>query len=121
MIFSLDPAAGCVGNDGIILAPLPARKQLWEARDECTWMLEKSQDVGMPSVFGVLSNGQMVKIHEQQALLGSHTVPVLPDGLAESNANWQEWCSGMDGLGALIMLAASLPAHSMNAPTSFSF
>jgi hypothetical protein len=28
---------------------------------------------------------------------------------SESNTHWQEWCSGMDGLGALIMLAASLP------------
>jgi hypothetical protein len=25
-----------------------------------------------------------------------------------SPANWDEWCSGMDGLGGLIMLAASL-------------
>ena len=26
----------------------------------------------------------------------------------ESNANWQEWCAGMDGMGALVMLAPTL-------------
>ena len=28
---------------------------------------------------------------------------------AESSRNWVEWCAGMDGLGALVMLTGSLP------------
>ena len=73
-------------------------------------MLEKSQDVGVPSVFGVMVNGDMVKIYEHQALPSADTISMQPDRSMESSANWQEWCSGMDELGALVMLAASLPA-----------
>ncbi|CAO2658162.1 Nn.00g074220.m01.CDS01 [Neocucurbitaria sp. VM-36] len=110
MIFSLEPAAGCELHDGFLLAPLPARKQLWEARDEGSWFLEQSRDVGLPSVFGVMSNGQMVKINEHQALLDSDMISLQTERSVESNSNWEEWCSGMDGLGGLVMLAASLPA-----------
>ena len=49
-------------------------------------------------------------------LQSSHAIlPDVNDSLweqpteSESNIHWQEWSSGMDGLGALIMLAASLP------------
>lgn len=49
-------------------------------------------------------------------LQSSHAIlPDVNDSLweqpteSESNTHWQEWSSGMDGLGALIMLAASLP------------
>ncbi|KAF1851288.1 uncharacterized protein K460DRAFT_273591 [Cucurbitaria berberidis CBS 394.84] len=109
MLFSLEPIRGCVMQDGFLLAPLPARKQLWEARDEYSWMLENRRDVGVPSVFGIMLDGQMVKLNEPQALLSGQGISVQSERSKESSVNWQEWCSGMDGLGALVMLAASLP------------
>lgn len=109
MIFSLEPAAGCELHDDFLLAPLPARKQLWEARDEASWFLEQSRDAGLPSVFGVLGNGKMVKMNQHQALLSGDVTSLQTERSIESNANWEEWCSGMDGLGGLVMLAASLP------------
>lgn len=109
MLFSLEPAVICVLLDGFILAPLPARKQLWEAQNEQTWLLERSKDITAPKLFGVKENGDMVRLNEQQSVFSSEMASVAPELPTESTANWQEWCAGMDGLGALIMLAASLP------------
>lgn len=110
MLYSLDPTTSCVEPDGFLLAPLPGRKHLWEAPDAQSWMLERSGDGPGSSVFGVLTGGQMVKLQEQQILMPSEFV--LPSGTVEegSGRNWQEWLSGMDGLGALVTLATSLSA-----------
>lgn len=109
MLFSLEPASGCGLREDFLISPLPARKQLWEARDENLWLLEKSQDVGGPSVFGIMLNGQMAKLNGYSNLLSSDPVFIEAQLSAESCANWREWCSGIDGLGSLIMLATSLP------------
>src|ERR1051326_4987277 len=101
MLFSMDPARRCIPYEGFLLAPLPLRKQLWEARDENTWMLEKSRDFGDPSVFGVMVGGQMVKLNEPRVGQGSEMAFVQWEKSMDSSANWQEWCSGMDALGAL--------------------
>jgi hypothetical protein len=70
----------------------------------------KVSDIGgIPSVFGVLQNGQMVKLHEFHGLRNGQAFVVEPRQVEESAKSWQEWCSGMDGLGTLIMLAATLP------------
>jgi hypothetical protein len=112
LLFSTEPAGTCVLNDGFLLAPLPARKQLWEADNELHWMMAKSRDVGGDAAYGMKADGQMAKMN---------VYPLLSDGMSElsarrlseseSSANWSEWCAGMDGLGALVMLAASLPTQ----------
>lgn len=109
MLFSLEPAVICVLHDGFLLAPLPARKQLWEASDEYMWLQERNKDITGPKLFGIMENGDMIKLNEQQSLLSAEMATAVPEVSTESTANWQEWCAGMDGLGALIMLAASLP------------
>ncbi|KAJ4398847.1 hypothetical protein N0V91_009898 [Didymella pomorum] len=110
MLFSLDPATSCTDPDGFLLAPLPAKKQLWEASDAEIWMVERSRDGPVSSVFGVLTGGQMVRLQEQQIIMPNEVG--FPSGLdeEESARNWQEWCAGMDGLGALVTLATSLSA-----------
>ncbi|KAJ4354734.1 hypothetical protein N0V95_003576 [Ascochyta clinopodiicola] len=108
MLYSLDPATSCAEPDGFLLAPLPGRKQLWEAPDAQAWMVEKSRDGVGASVFGVLTGGQMVRMQEQQVLLADGVNFPLGVGDGESAENWQEWCAGMDGLGALVTLATSL-------------
>lgn len=109
MMYSLDPATFCGEPDGFLLAPLPGRKQLWEAPDNAqAWIAEKSQDGPFPSVFGVLANGQMVRLYEQQVVLVDEIN--FPLGIEDdvSASNWEEWCAGMDGFGALVTLATSL-------------
>jgi hypothetical protein len=112
MLYSTEPAGGCFLLDGFLLAPLPARKQLWEACDEEQSVRGKSRSAGDDSMFGVKIGGQMVKLNGHSTTM--EHAGILSEKLerleeTESSANWQEWCSGMDGLGALVMLAASLP------------
>ncbi|KAH8728127.1 hypothetical protein GQ44DRAFT_702664 [Phaeosphaeriaceae sp. PMI808] len=112
MLFFIDPIAGCVRDNCYLFSPLPARKQLWEARDESEWMLEMNREIGGPEGYGLKVNGQMVKLKGYTALMEGNEIPTAQPqepSEGESSANWQEWCSGMDGLGGLVMLAASLP------------
>jgi hypothetical protein len=113
MLLSTEPAAGCHLLDDFLLAPLPAHKQLWKSSsNETQWMLGKSRDFKSHSAFGIKTNGQMVKLDGRVTVMESNVfLSVQPKELDErvSSANWQDWCSGMDELGALIMLAASLP------------
>jgi hypothetical protein len=71
-----------------------------------------SQDVRGDSVFAIKANGQMAKLSRYPPSLNvddySRTEELTE---SESNTNWQEWCLGMDGLGALVMLTASLPTQ----------
>lgn len=112
MIVCVEPTTMCHMKSGLVLAPLPARKQLWEASDEEKWTLECSRDVGNKSDFGLTDDGELVKL--DLYLEKSDETP-CPEQLESakfsprSSTNWEEWCSGMDGFGALVMLAASLP------------
>lgn len=108
MLYSLDPATSCAEPDGFLLAPLPGRKQLWEAPDAQAWVVKRSRDSMVSSVFGVLTGGQMVRLQEQQVAMPDEINFPREIGEEESAENWQEWCTGMDGLGALVTLAASL-------------
>lgn len=108
MLYSLDPATSCAEPDGFLLAPLPGRKQLWEASDAQSWAVEKGRDGLFPSVFGVLMGGQMVRVQELQVVMPDTINFPLGIEEGESAANWQEWCGGMDGLGALVTIAVSL-------------
>jgi hypothetical protein len=107
MLVCVEPATACGIQPGLILAPLPARKQLWEAGDEEQWV----QECGRKEVnggFGLAMNGDLVTLDEHQKKLLS-IQSMEPWTSSKSKENWEEWCSGMDGFGALIMLAASLP------------
>lgn len=108
MLVCIDPATPCGIQPGLILAPLPARKQLWEAENEQQWLLECGRRKEVNSGFGLAMNGDLVTMDEyQKKLLGIQSVE--PWTSSRSKENWEEWCSGIDGFGALIMLAASLP------------
>ena len=104
----MEPVSNCTLNDDLLLAPLPARKQLWEASNEYSWGLEGRRDAGVSTVFGLKANGQMVKLTDYHVYPGGVMTMMKADQSADSSSNWQEWCSGMDGLGSLVMLAATL-------------
>jgi hypothetical protein len=115
MLFTNDGSDGCPLFDNYAMAPLPAKKTLWDARDEHDWHMEKSKgndDV----VFGLKVSGRMAKLGTFGSVQESRMEVVLAQPREptedESEENWKEWCSGMDNLGALIMLAATLRAQS---------
>ena len=116
MLIYFEPAGLCDLQRDLIIAPLPASKQLWEAGDEFMWKAESERSPGAEAAFGLAANGDLVKVDGNQPcqLHDSHPVlvkrPMDPKTpLKNANiASWEEWCSGMDGLGGLVMLAASL-------------
>jgi hypothetical protein len=95
----------------LIIAPLPAKRQLWEACDEFAWKEESERESGMKTTLGLAANGELVRLDESQ---GSGGDVVLLQKYLNARASsrrivdWEEWCSGMDGMGGLVMLAASL-------------
>ncbi|KAF2745978.1 hypothetical protein M011DRAFT_94579 [Sporormia fimetaria CBS 119925] len=111
MLVCMEQTSACntTGQPGLILAPLPARKQLWEAASEEQWLQELHRAPSVNGGFGLTESGDLIELGEYQ--MKSLSMP----GSAEvctsdkSKENWEEWCAGMDDFGALIMLAASLP------------
>ncbi|KAH7066852.1 hypothetical protein BKA63DRAFT_571251 [Paraphoma chrysanthemicola] len=111
MLFSTEPASGCSLDSSFLLAPLPASKLLWDAPSEAQWLVEKNRDRRGESVFGIRMGGAMVKLDRSEDTFTRYGLNAgqMEEEKSKSSANWAEWCAGMDGLGALVMLAASLP------------
>ncbi|KAI9688758.1 MAG: hypothetical protein M1822_001115 [Bathelium mastoideum] len=111
LLMYFEPAAMCNLQTGLVMAPLPARKHLWEASDEYVWKTESDREPGAKTAFGMATNGDLVKVDEGQIYCTDAELlhPPLDTGVpTRDTANWEEWCSGMDGFGGLVMLAASL-------------
>lgn len=111
MLVYFEPAALCNLESDLIIAPLPAKRQLWEACDEFAWKAESERESGIQPTLGLATNGELVRLDESQGSGGD--VVLLQKYLNASTSsrcvvNWEEWCSGMDGMGGLVMLAASL-------------
>ncbi|KAL3477778.1 hypothetical protein BJX99DRAFT_257150 [Aspergillus californicus] len=144
MLVYFEPAAMCDIPADLLLAPLPAKKQLWEASDEGAWIVESRKEEGVSRMaFGVDFRGELVRLDVLtgdgygdrgdgmgRADVGSGTgagtgteigtevgrkAVLLHTSLdigsvTRSKAEWEDWCSGMDGLGGVVMLVASLVA-----------
>lgn len=111
MLIYFDPVAMCDLPAEFILAPLPAKRQLWEASDELKWKAERQREPGVRTFYGLTADGEIVKLDEGRLSCGDtwlsyHSVNAGTS--SRSTADWEEWCSGMDGFGGLVMLAASL-------------
>ena len=105
MIIYFEPAAMCTLQSDLVLAPLPAKKQLWEATDEVAW---KAESQGQTS-FALAADGGLVKLDEGQMHCSNGVYQYKSlDSRTPTSAAWEEWCSGMDGFGGLVMLAVSL-------------
>lgn len=109
MLIYFEPAAMCDLPTDLILAPLPAKRQLWEAGDKFAWKAEGQKEPGVQVAFGLAADGEIVRLDEGRLScndawlsLDTNTSP------SRSTASWEEWCSGIDGYGGLVMLAASL-------------
>lgn len=108
MLVYFEPAKLCEANGDVVLAPLPAQKQLWEATDEHTWKLQGEIEHDMQVDFGLTKNGDLVELQEYKMGLNDRATMYSLTASSNSTAKWNEWCSGMDGIGSLVMLAASL-------------
>ena len=97
------PAVLCDPKPGFVLAPLPARKSLWEACDEAIWRSEIEWSLNDEKDFGLTENGNLVRL-KQQVTSGNDENSIE----SISAKNWEDWCSEMDEFGALIMIGASL-------------
>lgn len=105
------PVGLCYPNTELILAPLPAKKQLWEAGDAMLWKAEIEREHGAQTDFALAASGELVKLAEGYIYCGN--AAILNNSLnaitsSTGTENWQEWCLGMDGFGGLVMLTASL-------------
>jgi hypothetical protein len=111
LLVSLDPAAACEVPYQLFIAPLPAKKQLWEAADQGQWVLARDAMGDESGVFGLTGSGELVRLNNgnrTKDLAAIKRSTFASDKASQSAANWEEWCTGIDGFGALIMLAASL-------------
>lgn len=116
MLIYFEPAAMCeVHGTDLLLAPLPAKKQLWEADNEVAWKAESGGEYGgLSTAYGLAANGDLVRVDDGSVGCGENSVlrsdEVSVRRVEGSTVEWEEWCAGMDGLGGLVMLAASLVA-----------
>ncbi|KAJ3485664.1 hypothetical protein NLG97_g6762 [Lecanicillium saksenae] len=113
MVVSFEPAKMCEANTDIILAPLPAQKRLWEAPDQNAWKYETGVEPDTHSHFGLTKDGQLVKLSDNATIA---TAADNEELVSTSPVEWTEWCSGMDCLGNLVMLAASLRSEQHKPP-----
>ncbi|KAL4980376.1 hypothetical protein BDW66DRAFT_125080 [Aspergillus desertorum] len=110
MLTYFQPTARCDLPTDLVLAPLPAKKPLWEANDWTEWQTELQKEPGIQqTAFGLATTGELVRLDQGHSQGGRISHLALDAAtVSRSAANWEEWCSGMDGFGGLVMLAASL-------------
>ncbi|KAK4125685.1 hypothetical protein N657DRAFT_568401 [Parathielavia appendiculata] len=114
LLVFFEPANMCSLHESqLLLAPLPAKRPLWEAADEASWRAESEKDAEAQVDFGLATSGELVKL--QNGLLVDCHAPMevarpgdAGGSSAWSAARWDEWSAGMDGFGGLVMLAASM-------------
>ncbi|THX00762.1 hypothetical protein D6D13_09319 [Aureobasidium pullulans] len=111
MLVYFEPAGMCGLQKDLIIAPLPAKKQLWEADNKILWEEEGKRDSAIQDSFALAANGELIKLDRGQLYCSNGELRYrlsTNNSPASSATNWEYWCSGMDGLGGLVMLAASL-------------
>lgn len=110
MLVYFEPAEMCSLPADLVLAPLPAKRHLWEAGDETAWKAQVQNNSSVQNAFGLSTTGELVKLDGDQLYYSDTLLYKSREAgiRSTSSAKWEEWCSGIDGLGGLIMLAASL-------------
>jgi hypothetical protein len=111
MLVYFEPGAMCNLQTDLVLAPLPAKKELWEAGNEFLWKAESEREPGAQTSFALAASGELVKLDEGQRSCSNEVMlykSLDARNASMNNSNWEEWCSGMDGFGGLVMLTASL-------------
>lgn len=113
------PAAMCDMPTEFVIAPLPAKRQLWEARDEQEWKLQSQKEPQEQVSYALAVEGEIVKLDQRRLSCRDAWLSYAPpdeettfqsqNSRSSRSTDWcTEWCSGMDSMGGLIMLAASM-------------
>ena len=113
------PAAMCDMPSEFMIAPLPAKRQLWEATDAQEWLLQSQKEPREQVSYAVAADGEIVKLDQRRLSCHDAWLPYAPSDQETASENqksrsshsagwWAEWCTGMDSMGGLIMLAASI-------------
>jgi hypothetical protein len=113
MLVYFEPATMCSLHPSLILAPLPAKKQLWDASDSSTFKAELDKDSAAQNSYGLAADGDIIHIGDGVKDLYHTELRYGYGGVGTASEvkkrnGWEEWCSGMDTFGGLVMLAASL-------------
>jgi hypothetical protein len=98
LAFSIDQALSGECFEYFLLNPLPAKKVLWEAKNEKQWRYEYDESRGQPAFHRLSNKGDIISIHQG------------PYGMETRNVGWQEWYATQDGSGILIYLASQILA-----------
>ncbi|KAI5360705.1 hypothetical protein Slin15195_G086210 [Septoria linicola] len=112
MLVYFEPPGLCSPPSDLILAPLPARKLLWEATEEQYESHMRSQEVDY--AYAMAKTGGLVRLTDvTSSPLLDHTeltyeYEMLGAATTRGTASWEEWLADMDGFGGLIVLAASM-------------
>lgn len=109
-----EPAKCCQIPADFVLAPLPGAKQFWEAANESAW-IQRRGSLCVDESYGLTTGGDIVRLDGRQLSYADTWVSMHPSDSPEISritGGWVEWCAGMDSLGGLVMLAASLCGHS---------
>ena len=113
------PAAMCDMPSEFVIAPLPAKRQLWEAKNAEEWKLQSQKEIREQVSYALAVDGKIVRLNQRRLSCRDAWLPYTPSneetasrdqevGNSSSATWWAEWCSGMDSMGGLIMLAASM-------------
>jgi hypothetical protein len=111
MLIYFEPASMCELQKELIIAPLPAKKQLWEAEDERIWDEMATRNNGVHESLALAADGELIQLDQKQIYCNNGVVRYeISRNLSPTSktTDWEHWCAGMDGFGSLIMLAASL-------------
>lgn len=93
MLIYFEPAAMCDMPTDLILAPLPARRQLWEAGDGFSWKAEGQGEFGVQVSYGLATDGELVKLDEGRLSCSDAWLSYQsPDARTPSRctASWEE-------------------------------
>ncbi|CAG9957035.1 unnamed protein product [Clonostachys rosea f. rosea IK726] len=111
MLVHFEPATMCpFYNTSLVLAPLPAKKQLWKADNAGVWHRERELGASAHTSFALFASGELVNMTQAPSRVRDWRRDeelLNAQSQAESTANWNEWCLGMDEFGSLVMLVAS--------------
>ncbi|SMR45528.1 unnamed protein product [Zymoseptoria tritici ST99CH_3D1] len=113
MLVHFMPAGFCTLPMDLMLAPLPARRQLWEAPENRSWEAETKTAMGHGHAYAMATNGDLVKLSDDSILLDHTDLIDQCEALGGKTyprgaATWDEWLANTDAFGGLIMLAASM-------------
>jgi hypothetical protein len=111
MLVYFEPATMCGLQKDLVIAPLPAKKQIWETGNERGWEEVAKRDDGFQKTLALTADGELVQLEDGQLYCSNGVMRYrIPHGASPTpnTTDWEQWYSGMDGFGSLIMLAASL-------------